>query len=151
MYEKNRPFGVIKDNMVVEVESYTDELYDRAMTYLQSATASIDTEHMYTICMQQKKLAEALIWKCAMREDTQNLNDKIRIRQRLVMYLEMIKDQVNEMIEETDFGFLEHMGIEELRKELNSSYDEQDVAAIIFYVCASSLRMQMARISGIDE
>jgi hypothetical protein len=64
--------------------------------------------------------------------------------------MEMIKDQVSEMVEETDFGFLEHMNIEEIKNELSNAYASKDISAIIFYICAYSLHLQMKRISGAD-
>jgi hypothetical protein len=151
MYKENRPFGIVKDSMVQEVESYTDQLFDRGIIYLKNSQQTDDPEAMFDMAMKKRELDNALVWKSAIREELPDLSDHRRIQQRLVILLEMIKDQVMEMVEQTDFGFLENMDVNVVRKEIGNAYNEHDISAIIFYICATSLHMQMTKISGIDE
>jgi hypothetical protein len=173
MYEEKQLFGVVKGNMVKEVESYTHELYNRAISYINNEALPTGAfknlkwgenipstpEMTFESLMKKRQLGEALVWKCVMLEADRMTNqhealnvgkDAINVKRRLIIHLEILKDQVTEMVEQTDFGFLEHMDIDEIRTELIKAYKEEDIPAIIFYICSYSLHMQMRKISGVD-
>lgn len=174
MYEETRPFGVVKDNMIAEVESYIEELYNRSISYIDNdaipsgafrnlkwgETLPDVPERTYEGAMKKRDLARAIVWKCvgieAERMPSQNQpldigpNGQL-LKQRIVVVYEMIKDQVEEMIDQTDFGFLEYMQVDEIKQELVKAYQEQDIAAIVFYICAYSIHMQTKMIAGVDE
>ena len=157
MYEENRPFGVVKDNMIVEVESYVDDLLSRAFEFLKSGDTN-DPENKYQQYMQQRNLPAAIAYKAIYIENLRaeadgrvfTIGNGDGIKQRLVIIGQMIKDDVDELIQNTDFGFLEHMELSDIQKELAAAYQENDITAIIFYICAYSLHMQMKKISGIE-
>jgi hypothetical protein len=150
---KNRPFGIVKDNMIVEVESYINDLLSRASKFIQSINT--DPEILYNQYMQQRNLPAALASKAVYVEQLRAEADgkpieANRIDRRLVIIGQMIKDDVDELVQNTDFSFLESMKGDIIRKELTSAYQEHDIPSIVFYVCAYSLHSQMKRISGID-
>ena len=157
MYEENRPFGVVKDNMSAEVESYIDDLLSRSASFVRLGDTN-DPESKYDIYMKERNLPAALACKALYNEylraeadgRTFVVGDGTIIKQRLIIIGQMIKDDVDELIQNTDFGFLEHMDMEEIKQELACSYAEQDIPAIVFYICAYSLHMKMRKISGVD-
>lgn len=154
MYEENRPFGVVKDNMSAEVESYIDDLLSRSASFARLGDTS-DPENKYQQYMKERNLTAAIACKAMYIEQLRaeadgRPFDGNGIKQRLVIIGQMIKDDVDDLVQNTDFGFLEHMDVEEIKQELARSYAEQDIAAIVFYICAYSLHMQMRKISGVD-
>jgi hypothetical protein len=149
---ENRPFGIVKDNMIAEVESYVNDLLSRASKFVPNVA---DPEHMYDQYMQQRNLPAALACKAVYAEQLRAESDGRpfdvkRVDQRLVIIGQMIKDDVDELVQNTDFSFLEHMDVDTIRKELANAYQEQDLPAIVFYISAYSLQNQMKRISGVD-
>lgn len=171
MDEDRKPFGIVEDSMKSEVESYMDDLLSRAVDYLQNEAIpagmlkGLDAdnvpstpENTYASCIEKRNLPAALVWKSIIIEtlraeaNGQKFEDAngAAIKRRLIILIQMIKDDVDDMIAGTDFGFLESMSIEELKHELSKAYEEDEIPVIVFFVSAYLLKQKLSRISGVD-
>jgi hypothetical protein len=160
MYEDRRPFGIIKDTMIAEVDSYLNELTDRASAYISDELTSLvassesSAEQMFRNSMGSRNVAAAIVWKAVttelLRSDSETVPDEDLLYKRVVILTHFIKDEVTDIIDNTDFSFLETLSDDELKNELNKSFQEMEVPAIVFFISVYSLKNQLSKISGHD-
>jgi len=108
MDEDRKPFGVVKDSMTAEVESYVDDLLSRAFEFVKTGDTD-DPEGKYDAYMQHRNLPAALACKALYIEylraeadgRTFEVGNGAGIKQRLVILGQMIKDDVDELVQNT--------------------------------------------------
>jgi hypothetical protein len=154
MYEENQPFGIVKDSMKAEVESYVDDLLSRAMSYLRLGDTQ-DPKNQYMQHMAERNIPSALACQAVYNAQLRAESDGVEctpqfIKARLIIISEKLKDDAIDLVQTNDLGFIESMSIEEVQQQLSQAYVEYDMPAIVFYVCAYMLHMKMRKISGVD-
>lgn len=170
MEEVRKPFGIVAETMKEEVESYLNDLLSRSITYIHQElipnkmAADLDDgnipstpENTYASVMQKRNLPAALVWKSVLIQSLRAEADGIvyrpneqSLKQRLIILLQMIQDDVNDMIDNTDFSFIETLSDDEVKHELAKAYEEDDIPAIVFFIATYMLKQKMGKIGGVD-